>query len=250
MFKFIKQIFVSALMFFGSLSSVNPLEYVSMKNQECKVRPGIINVNSKDPVFFPFSIKTSRCSGSCNNINDPYAKMCVPDVLKNLNIKVFYTILRTNETRHIKWHETCKSKCSLDPSVCNTKEHWNEDKCRCECKEWIDKGLCDKGFIRNPSNCECECDKSCDNSEYLDYSNCKCRKKLFDKLIEECTENIDVVKINNENKNENENKHKDNFFIVYIALFSIILTISIGIGIYYHWYLKKDNFNDMLDTIY
>ena len=64
----------------------------------------------------------------------------------------------------------------------------------------IDKGVCDKEFIWNPSNCECECDKSCDAGEYLDYENCKCRKKLVDKLAErcfseECTENIDEVKI-------------------------------------------------------
>ena len=57
-----------------------------MNNQECKVRPEIINVNSDDPVFNPFSIKTSKCSGSCNNFNNPYARMCVPDVAKNLNV--------------------------------------------------------------------------------------------------------------------------------------------------------------------
>ena len=65
----------------------------------------------------------------------------------------------------------------------------------CECKELIDKGVCDKEFTWNPSNCECECGKSCDIREYLDYSNCKCRKTLFDKLIEECTENIDGVEL-------------------------------------------------------
>ena len=52
-------------------------------------------------------------------------------------------------------------------------------------KELIDKGICDKGFLWNPSNCECECDKSCDVKEYLDYANCKCRKTLADKLVEE-----------------------------------------------------------------
>ena len=72
MFKFIKQIFISTLMYFGSLSSVNPLECISMENQECKVRPEIINVNSNNPIFYPFSIKINKCSGNCNNINDPY----------------------------------------------------------------------------------------------------------------------------------------------------------------------------------
>ena len=72
MFGFVKQIFVSAMMFFGcNLSCVNPLECVWMNNQECKVRPEIVNVNSNEPVFYPFGIKTSKCSGSRNNINDP-----------------------------------------------------------------------------------------------------------------------------------------------------------------------------------
>ena len=79
---------------------VNSLMCISMKNQECKVRPQIVTVNTNEPVFFPFSIKTSKCSGSCNNINDPYAKMCIPDVIKNLNVKVFNLMSRINETRH------------------------------------------------------------------------------------------------------------------------------------------------------
>ena len=102
---------------------------------------------------------------------------------------------RTNETRHKEWYETCKCKCRVDANVCNGKQRWNKDKCRCECKELIDKVVCDKGFIWNPINCECECDKSCDVGEYLHYSNCKCWKELVDKLVEECTENIDEVKI-------------------------------------------------------
>ena len=84
-----KQIFVSTLMFFGSLSSMNPLECISINNQKCKVRPEIVDVNSNEPIFYPFSIRISKCSGSCNNINDPYAKLCVPDVIKHLNVKVF-----------------------------------------------------------------------------------------------------------------------------------------------------------------
>ena len=159
MFGFVKWIFVSTMMFFDcNLSSVNPLECVSMNNQECKVRPEIVNVNSDEPVFYPFSIKSKR-SGSCNNINDPYAKLCAPDVVKNMNIKVFHLMSRTNETRHIKWHESCKCKYRLDASVCNSKQRWNKDKYRCECKELIEKGICDKGFIWNPDNCECECDE-------------------------------------------------------------------------------------------
>ena len=108
-----------------------------------------------------------------------------------MNVKVFNLISITNKTSYIKRHETCKCKCRLDASVCNNKQRWNEDKCRCECKELIDKGICDKGFNWNPSNWECECDKSCGVGGNLDYKNCKCRKRLVDKLIEECNKNID-----------------------------------------------------------
>ena len=65
MFKFMKRMFVLTMMFFGSSSSVNLLECVSINNQECKVRPEIVNVNSNEPIFYPFSIKTSKCSSSC-----------------------------------------------------------------------------------------------------------------------------------------------------------------------------------------
>ena len=84
MFRFIKQIFISALMYFGNLSNVNSLECVSMKNQEYKARPEIVDVNSNNPIFYPFSIKVNKCNGNCNNINDPYAKICVPDTVLNL----------------------------------------------------------------------------------------------------------------------------------------------------------------------
>ena len=218
-----------------------------MTNQECKVRPEIVDDNCDEPVFYPLSIKTSKHSGSCNNINDPYAKMCVPDVVKNLNAKVFNLMSRTNEKRRIEWHETCTCKCRLDASVCNNKRRWNDDKYKCECKELIDKGICDKGSIWNPSNCECECDKSCDFGEYLDYENCKCRKKLVDKLVEcifteECTENIDVIKIAKITPAKHENMCVCSW-IIYVVLVGIALAFSIRTGAYFaysRWYLKKD----------
>ena len=70
-------------------------------NKKCKIRPEIINVNSNEPMFYPFSVRTSKWSGSCNNINDPYAKLFVPNVIKNLNVKVFNLMSRPNLARHI-----------------------------------------------------------------------------------------------------------------------------------------------------
>ena len=100
--RFIKKCFFIGSLFSSNLVSTTSLSCISMSNQACKARPEIININSNNPVFYPFSIKTSKCSGSCNNINDPYAKICVPDIVKDLNVKVFNLMSRTNETRHIK----------------------------------------------------------------------------------------------------------------------------------------------------
>ena len=118
--------FLTGLAFLSTLISVNSLSCISMNNQECKVRPTIVNVKSEECVFYPFSIKASKCSGSCNNINDPYPKLCAPDIVKNF--KVFSLISRTNETGQIEWYGTCKCKCRLDASVCNNKQFWNDDK--------------------------------------------------------------------------------------------------------------------------
>ena len=100
---FVKLIFISAMIFLGcSLPTVNSLKCISMNNQERKVKPQIVNVNDEEPVFFPFSIKISKYSDSSNNINDPYAKLCVPDVVKNLNVEVFNLMSRATERRHIE----------------------------------------------------------------------------------------------------------------------------------------------------
>ena len=163
-------------------------------------------------MFFLFSIKTSKCSGSCNNINNPCAKLCVPDVVKNFNVKLFNLVLGTNETRRIEWHETCKCKCRFNSSVCNNKQRWNDDKCRCECKELIDKGARDKGLIWNPSNCECECYKLVERSS-----------------TEECTENIEETRLVEITSAKNENRHKRSSYTICIVLFSIFFIINFGI---------------------
>ena len=116
----------------------------------------------------------------------------------------------------------------------------------------IDKGVCDKGFIWNPSNCECKCDKLCDIGEYLDYENFKCRKKLIDKLVEECTETNNEVKLAKITLAENENKHKRSSCILYIVLFSIVFTINVGISTYFVYckYMNRNKETDCKEIIY
>ena len=101
--------------------------------------------------------------------------------------------------------------------VNDKQQHWNKDKCRCECKELIGKGRCDKGFIWNTSICECECDKSCDIGQYLDYKNCKCRKELISKLVEEYSENIKRNEMIH-NATLNDHRRVCNSCTIYIVL--------------------------------
>ena len=241
-FKLVKKFFSLGLTILSNLT--NALDCKSMKNCECKVRSEIINVNSNNPMFYPFSIKINKFSKNCNNINDLYARTCVPDVIKNLNAKVFNLMSRTNETRFIKWYESCKCICRLDKIICNNKQKWNKDKCRCECKELIDKGVCEKGYTPNPSNCICECDKACDVGEYLHYENCKCKKNLTDKLINECTKTIEETKLVNITFTEDKNNYEHNSCRVYIVLMIIVLIIFTVITvylIYYNWSLINNN---------
>ena len=146
--------------FIGAIK-VKALECISVVNQKCMARPKIIQTNANEPVFYPLSIKVNKCGGDCNTINNPMAKLCVPGIVKDMNIKVFSMSSRINETRKIVLHETCKCICRLTSSIC---------KCSCECKEdLVSKLVCDKGYMWNPSTCACECDKYCEVGQYLDY---------------------------------------------------------------------------------
>ena len=99
MFEFIKKVLVVTMSFFSSnaipLNAVL-LKCVSIHNLECIIRPQIININSNKPIFYPYIIKIKKCNGSCNNINDPYSKLCVPDVVENIYVKVFNPMSKTN----------------------------------------------------------------------------------------------------------------------------------------------------------
>ena len=143
---------------------------------------------------------------------------------------------RSNQSRSIKSHETCKCICRLNKIICNNKQRRSKDQCKCECKELIDKGVCDKGYIFNPSNCKYECDKSCNTSQYLDYLDCKCKKKIIDLIVQKCTEYDD-------NKTKIVNKTVKNSCNVYIVLTIASIVIFTVYTIYfvcYNWFLIKN----------
>ena len=121
-----------------------------------------------------------------------------------------------------------------------------------ECNELIDKVVSNKGFIWNLINCECECDKTFGVDEYLDYENLKCRKKLVDRLVDECTETVEEVKLVKITLTEKENSYECSSCTRYIVLFWIFSTTNVGgVGsyfVYFHGYLK--NMSTRETTIY
>ena len=112
----------------------------------------------------------------------------------------------------------------------------------------VDKGVCDKGIIWNPSNCECKCAKGCDVGEYIDCKNCKYRKKLVDKLVEECAENIEETKLVKKTLDKNETKLvkktlDENKYRVLFWISFIFFRISIGISIYFIYFVYRKYVN-------
>ena len=94
---------------------------------------------------------------SCNDVNNPYFKISTPDIVKNISVKVFDVISQQNKFRNINFHESCKCNCLLDEKVCNNKQRWNKDKCRCECLEIKE---CESGSFWNVAKCRCEFKKA------------------------------------------------------------------------------------------
>ena len=127
-------------------------------------------------------------------------------------------------------------------AICNSRQIWNKDKCKCECKEdLINEMVRDKGYIWDPSNCACECNKLCVIGQYLDYKKCICRNSMVDKLIEECTDVIDGDTIYNETLIVKSSNHCSSCTPC-IVLFTVFLLISVifsDVFVYFHWYKNK-----------
>ena len=165
---------ISLLISLFSIIKTKALECVSVVNQKCMPRPKILDVNEGvgEALFYPYNVQVNKCSGSYNTLDNPMTKLCVPNVIKGVNMQVYSFLMRLNETRNVLWHESCKCVFKLNSSVCNNKQIWNSGTCRCDCNEDF-AGIisCAKGYTRNPSICECQCDKWCKPGQYLDQIN-------------------------------------------------------------------------------
>ena len=205
-----------------SMIKTKALECVSVTNQECMPRPKILDVNEGvgEALFYPYNVLVNKCSGSCNTLDDPFAKMCVPNIIKRVNMEVYNFLMRFNETRNVLWHESCKCVCRLNPSVCNSKQLWNSDTCRCDCNEDFASIInCTKRDTWSRSTCECQCDMWCKPGQYLDYKNCICKNKLIGRAIAECTSVISKTMMNNRDNIPNGNAITN----IFTGLFLVVI---------------------------
>ena len=124
-----------------------------LKNQERKVKKVIVD---NDYMNFPYKIKIDKCIESCNDKDNPYFKVFLPDSIKNISVKSFDLLTKKSVLKNISFHQSCKCGCLLDEKVCNNLQKWNKEKCRYECLEIKD---CDVGYSWNVSNCRCEMKK-------------------------------------------------------------------------------------------
>ena len=217
------------------------LECVSVVNQKCMPRPKILDVNEGvgEVLLYPYNVLVNKCSGSCNTLDDSMAKLCVPNIIKGINMKVYNFLMRLNETRNVLWHESCKCVCRLNSSVCNSKQIWNSDTCRCDCKEDF-AGIisCDKEYMWNPSICACEYDMWRKPGQYLDHKNCVCKNKLIGRTIAECTSLINKTMMNNRDNEDND----DTIGNIFIGLFSVLLFVVVVcfcVFAYFKWIKGK-----------
>ena len=237
---------INLLISLFSITKTKTLECVSVVNQKCTPRPKILDVNEGvgEALFCPYNVLVNKCSGSCNTLDDPMAKLCVPNIIKRVNMKVYNFLMRLNETRNVLWHESCKCVCRLNSSVCNSKQIWNSDTCRCDCNEDF-AGIisCNKGYMWNPSTCECQCDMWCKPGQYLDYKKCDCKNKLIGKVISECTSLINETMMNNKNNIANDNTTTN----IFIGLFSVLIFAGVTcfcIFAYFKWIKGKKLFKN------
>ena len=216
-----------------SVLKVNTLECLSLINRECVPRPKILNVNEGigEALFYPYNVLVNKCRRSCDTLDNPMSKICVPKIIKNVNMKVYNFLMRLNETRNVLWHESCKCVCRLNSSVCNSKQIWNSDTCRCDCNEDF-AGIinCTKGYMWNPCTCECQCDTLRKPGQYLDHKNCVCKNKLVGRLVEECTSVINETMIYNKDNITNNNT----YFILFILFLVGFIVFLIGFIYYYY----------------
>ena len=195
-----------------------------LKNQKCKVRKVIID---NDYMTFPYKIRVDKCIGSCNNKDNPYFKICLPNSVKNISVKSFDLISEKLVFKNISFHQSCKCGCLLDEKVCNNLQKWNKDKCRCGCLKIKDYDI---GYSWNVNNCRCAMKKLAALIESESFPETEeCDVETSEKIKDTKNKTIALIK-------------KDcKPFIGISILFLCVSVILIGIMIYFYLKSRKNN---------
>ena len=115
---------ISLLISLFGIIKTKALQCVSVINQKCMPIPKILDINEGvgEALFYSYNVQVNKCSGSCNTLDNPIAKLCVPNVIRGINMQVYNFLMRLNETHNVLQHESCKCVCKLNSSVCNNKQ--------------------------------------------------------------------------------------------------------------------------------
>ena len=144
----------------GIVNGSNHTKCVSLSNQKCIIQPTRFNLHpneySQEFRYYSFAVKLDRSVGICNTLNDLSNKVCIPNKTEDLNLSVFNMITGINESKTLTNHISCKCKCKLERTKCNSNQWWHNNKGRCECKKIY---VCEKDYVSNPATCNCENEK-------------------------------------------------------------------------------------------
>ena len=172
MLRLIEKMFIRLLT--SIVSASNHTKCVLLSNQKCMTQPTPINLYpneySEELCYYSFAVNLDRCDGNCNTLDELSNKVCVPNETKDLNLNVFNMVTGIKESRTLTKHISCKCKCKFNSKKCNSNQKWNNNKCRCVCKN-PKEHHCKKNYFWNPATCSCKNGKYARNiSDSVDIS--------------------------------------------------------------------------------
>ena len=213
----------------GSIVNVfDHTKYVSLNNQSCMTQPSLIYWFKSWWIqprlhYCPFMVNLDICNGSCNSLDDPPDKICVPSKAEDMHLRAFNVIARINELQTLARHISCECKCKFDGRKCNSNQKWNNESCNCGCKNLKKIHVCEKDYICNPSTCTFE------NGNYLE--------SIVGDSVITCNEIIEVTNLSrklrvHKFKRKNVNLQYKNFLYFYILSITMSLLIIVSIYCY------------------
>ena len=215
--------------FIGLLASVvstsNLTKCVSINIQKCMTQPVLINLHpdeySQELRYYSFTVNLDWCSGSCNTLDDPSSRVCVPNETEDLNLHVFNIITGIIESRTLAKRISCKCKFNFDSKKCNSNQKWNNGKCWCECKNPKEQCALQKNYICNTSP------YSCENGKYVG-SIIDNSVVIFDENMKETK----TVSTKSTSKKAVRTKCASSNFYIWLAFLLITVALLIAVSIY------------------